>query len=169
MRSSPRSSAGPRPATRPGRRSPRRTGSTPGSSWPPCGRPPRSCTAATTARCRSRSASTWPAGSRAPRSSRSRGRTTSRGAATRARWRTRPLRGLGHLVPRTPAAPGRDALTDRERQVLRLVAEGLTDAEIGQRLVISPHTVHRHVANARVKLGVRSRAAAAAAVLGDQR
>jgi len=77
------------------------------------------------------------------------------------------LRGLGHHVPTRPPAPGPESLTDRERQVLELVAEGLTDAQIGEHLVLSPHTVHRHVSNARVKLGVRSRAAAAAAVRDD--
>jgi pimeloyl-ACP methyl ester carboxylesterase/DNA-binding CsgD family transcriptional regulator len=71
------------------------------------------------------------------------------------------LRGLGHRVPPRSSAPGVEALTDRERQVLTLVADGLTDGQIGERLVLSPHTVHRHVANARMKLGVRSRAAAA--------
>ena len=76
------------------------------------------------------------------------------------------LRGLGHHVPTRPPAPGPQALTEREREILRLVAEGLTDAQIGERMVLSPHTVHRHVANARVKLGVRSRAAAAAAAGG---
>ena len=57
------------------------------------------------------------------------------------------------------------ALTAREREVLMLVAQGLTDAQIADRLVLSAHTVHRHVANARTKLGVPSRAAAAAWVL----
>jgi ATP/maltotriose-dependent transcriptional regulator MalT len=51
-------------------------------------------------------------------------------------------------------------LTAREREVLTLVAQGLSDAEIGERLVVSPHTVHRHVANVRTKLGLPSRAAA---------
>jgi DNA-binding CsgD family transcriptional regulator len=46
--------------------------------------------------------------------------------------------------------------------VLRLVGEGLSDSEIAQRLVLSEHTVHRHIANVRTKLGVPSRAAAAA-------
>jgi DNA-binding NarL/FixJ family response regulator len=46
--------------------------------------------------------------------------------------------------------------------VLRLVAEGLSDGEIAARLILSPHTVHRHVANIRTKLGQGSRAAAAA-------
>jgi DNA-binding CsgD family transcriptional regulator len=76
------------------------------------------------------------------------------------------LRGLGHHVPTRPPAPGPQALTEREREILELVADGLTDAQIGEHLVLSPHTVHRHVANARVKLGVRSRAAAAAAMRG---
>jgi len=77
------------------------------------------------------------------------------------------LRGLGHHVPSRPPAPGPQALTEREREILELVAEGLTDAQIGDQLVLSSHTVHRHVANARIKLGVRSRAAAAAAVRGS--
>ncbi|MGY2875629.1 pimeloyl-ACP methyl ester carboxylesterase/DNA-binding CsgD family transcriptional regulator [Marmoricola sp. URHA0025 HA25] len=75
------------------------------------------------------------------------------------------LRGLGHHVPTRSPAPGPQDLTEREREILALVAKGLTDAQIGERLVLSPHTVHRHVANARVKLGVRSRAAAAAAAV----
>jgi pimeloyl-ACP methyl ester carboxylesterase/DNA-binding CsgD family transcriptional regulator len=54
-------------------------------------------------------------------------------------------------------------LSAREREVLCLVAEGLSDSEIAERLVLSPHTVHRHVANIRRKLGLRSRSAAAAA------
>ena len=53
-------------------------------------------------------------------------------------------------------------LTPRELDVLRLVAQGLSDAEIAERLVLSPHTVHRHVANVRVKLRLSSRAAAVA-------
>jgi len=75
------------------------------------------------------------------------------------------LRALGHHVPQRSLPLGPQALTARELQVLKLVAEGLTDAQIGDALVLSPHTVHRHVANARIKLGVRSRAAAAAAVI----
>jgi pimeloyl-ACP methyl ester carboxylesterase/DNA-binding CsgD family transcriptional regulator len=53
-------------------------------------------------------------------------------------------------------------LTPRERDVLRLVAEGLTDQQIAGNLILSAHTIHRHVANVRRKLGVSSRAAAAA-------
>jgi pimeloyl-ACP methyl ester carboxylesterase/DNA-binding CsgD family transcriptional regulator len=54
------------------------------------------------------------------------------------------------------------ALSGRELEVLRLVAAGLNDAEIAEQLVLSPHTVHRHVANARTKLRQPSRAAAVA-------
>ena len=71
------------------------------------------------------------------------------------------LRGLGHRLPDRPAPA---AISHREREILALVAQGLTDAQIAERLTLSPHTVHRHVANARIKLGVRSRAAAAAAM-----
>ncbi|MGN6814951.1 MAG: LuxR C-terminal-related transcriptional regulator [Solirubrobacterales bacterium] len=66
--------------------------------------------------------------------------------------------------PETDRAPmeGRD-LTSRETEVLALVASGLSDREIAERLVLSPHTVHRHVANVRTKLGLPTRAAAVAA------
>lgn len=74
---------------------------------------------------------------------------------------------LAFLAGRDPAvdmeakrAPTR--LSDREMEVLRLVAHGETDAQIAERLVLSPHTVHRHLSNIRTKLGVPSRAAAAA-------
>ena len=53
-------------------------------------------------------------------------------------------------------------LTPREREVLRLLAEGLTNRQIAERLVVSEHTVHRHVANILRKLDVSSRTAAAA-------
>jgi DNA-binding CsgD family transcriptional regulator/pimeloyl-ACP methyl ester carboxylesterase len=56
-----------------------------------------------------------------------------------------------------------DGLTRRETEVLALVAAGLSDREIADRLVLSPHTVHRHVANVRTKLGLPTRAAAVAA------
>src|SRR6185295_12657535 len=61
-----------------------------------------------------------------------------------------------------PRAVGSSLLSTRETEVLQLVAEGLSDAEIAARLIVSPHTVHRHVANIRTKLGQPSRAAAAA-------
>ena len=53
-------------------------------------------------------------------------------------------------------------LSRREREVLALVAQGLTDREIAEQLIVSPHTVHRHVANIRHKLGRGSRTAAVA-------
>jgi len=53
-------------------------------------------------------------------------------------------------------------LTPREREVLALVAEGLTNRQIAERLVVSEHTVHRHVTNLLRKLGLPSRTAAAA-------
>jgi ATP/maltotriose-dependent transcriptional regulator MalT len=53
-------------------------------------------------------------------------------------------------------------LTTRETEVLRLVAEGLSDKEIAERLFLSGHTVHRHISNIRTKLGLPSRAAAVA-------
>jgi len=56
----------------------------------------------------------------------------------------------------------RAGITPREREVLALLAEGLTNRQIAERLVVSEHTVHRHVTNILRKLGLHSRAAAAA-------
>jgi predicted ATPase/DNA-binding CsgD family transcriptional regulator len=61
------------------------------------------------------------------------------------------------------AAPAAQAgLTPRELEVLGLVAQGMSNREIAAALVLSGHTVHRHVTNALGKLGVSSRAAAVA-------
>ncbi len=51
-------------------------------------------------------------------------------------------------------------LTARELQVLQLLARGLTDAQIAERLVISPRTVSKHVSTIYGKIGVSSRSAA---------
>ncbi len=60
--------------------------------------------------------------------------------------------------PAKPDAP----LTERQVEVLRLVAEGLSNHQIADRLVLSPHTVHRHVANIFTRLGCSTRPAAVA-------
>jgi len=67
------------------------------------------------------------------------------------------------LEPERPLPADLASLSEREVEVLRLVAAGHSDDEIAGRLFLSPHTVHRHVANIRTKLGLTSRAAAAAA------
>jgi len=83
------------------------------------------------------------------------------------------LRGLGVArLPRRPQ-PGTltnpAGLTDRQLEILRLVATGLSNAEIARRLVVSPRTVDHHVSAVLQKLGVRSRrdAVARAAELGS--
>jgi DNA-binding NarL/FixJ family response regulator len=55
----------------------------------------------------------------------------------------------------------RSPVTRRERDVLRLLAAGLTNRQIADRLVVSEHTVHRHVTNILRKLDLHSRTAAA--------
>ena len=70
------------------------------------------------------------------------------------------------LAPEAPARvagePAAVLLSGREREVLAMVARGLSDREIAEQLVLSHHTVHRHVANIRHKLGRGSRTAAVA-------
>jgi DNA-binding CsgD family transcriptional regulator len=70
------------------------------------------------------------------------------------------LRRLGAALP--PRVRPAGVLTQREHEVLRLVAQGLSNAEIGSRLFISPKTAEHHVGNALRKLGLRSRVQAAA-------
>ena len=65
------------------------------------------------------------------------------------------------LLSGDEGAASTGVLSRREREVAGLLAAGLTNGEIASRLVLSEHTVHRHVANILVKLGARSRAAAA--------
>jgi len=78
-----------------------------------------------------------------------------------ARWLLEDYRRLSqHLTtpaPTTDAPSGLDVLTRRERQVLELVAEGLTNPQIGERLGISPKTVARHRERIMAKLNLHSR------------
>jgi DNA-binding CsgD family transcriptional regulator len=68
------------------------------------------------------------------------------------------------LLEERPADLG---LTRREREVVELVGEGLTNAQIAERLWISPGTVRRHLENAYEKLGVSTRTAAVRALSRD--
>jgi DNA-binding CsgD family transcriptional regulator len=74
------------------------------------------------------------------------------------------LRKAGAPAPRrraaadVPAALQPLGITERELEVLRLLAEGLPNKEIGRRLYLSPRTVERHIANLTVKAGLERRA-----------
>jgi two-component system nitrate/nitrite response regulator NarL len=67
---------------------------------------------------------------------------------------------------REPAGDAR--LTLREREILRLIDDGLSNKEIAQRLSLQTKTVKNHVSNILAKLGVSNRAAAAAALRGSE-
>jgi DNA-binding NarL/FixJ family response regulator len=60
----------------------------------------------------------------------------------------------------TPSPTYPAELTAREVEVLRLLAGGLTDVQIAEKLVLSPGTVHAHISSIYSKLGVTSRSAA---------
>jgi DNA-binding NarL/FixJ family response regulator len=66
---------------------------------------------------------------------------------------------LTRLLPRLQRRSGTHGaeLTDREREILDLLARGLSNADIGQQLTISVHTVRNHVANLSAKLGAHSK------------
>jgi len=68
---------------------------------------------------------------------------------------------LQELASPTEHMPGRDPLTERELEVLRLVAHGHSNHEIAQRLTISEATVRTHVSNILFKVGLSSRTQAA--------
>jgi pimeloyl-ACP methyl ester carboxylesterase/DNA-binding CsgD family transcriptional regulator len=65
---------------------------------------------------------------------------------------------------RQPGDTVTEPLTEREREVLRLAARGLDNAEIAERLTLSVRTVERHLSNTYLKLGVSGKVARAAAV-----
>jgi non-specific serine/threonine protein kinase len=83
-------------------------------------------------------------------------------AATEARTALQRLAGLSEAAAHVTRAAADLGLTRRELEVLRLVAEGLTDREIADRLFISRRTVSKHVEAILAKLGVASRREAAA-------
>lgn len=72
----------------------------------------------------------------------------------------------GRSAPTTPGGP---SMTDRELEVLELMAEGLRTSEIAAQLSIAEVTVRRHVSSAVAKLGVEDRAAAIGVLTGRSR
>ena len=72
------------------------------------------------------------------------------------------FRTLAEAAPKEPVPPQVDALSERELEVLRLVAQGLSNKAIADSLNLSEHTVKTHLANILDKLHLRSRAHAAA-------
>jgi DNA-binding NarL/FixJ family response regulator len=87
-------------------------------------------------------------------------RTVADGGALLSPSVTRTL--ISEFVTQTPRRitphPQLEQLTQREREVVTLVAEGLTNHEIADRLVVSPATARTHVSRAMTKLGARDRA-----------
>ncbi|HZS24215.1 MAG TPA: response regulator transcription factor [Gaiellaceae bacterium] len=82
-------------------------------------------------------------------------RTVHSGEALLAPASTRRL--IEQFARQSGAAPALDELTARERDVLRLLARGLTNAEIASELVVEPSTVKSHVASVLAKLDLRDR------------
>ncbi|MEV8313883.1 response regulator transcription factor [Streptomyces sp. NPDC059900] len=72
------------------------------------------------------------------------------------------LRGADHTTERRRAEPSQDLLTPRESDVLRLLAQGLSNGAIGRRLLVGEATVKTHINHLFAKLQVRTRAQAVA-------
>jgi DNA-binding NarL/FixJ family response regulator len=75
---------------------------------------------------------------------------------------------LAGTLAGSPTGAKRPELTVRERDILRLLADGLSNEEIGNALFISPETVRTHVRKAMAKLGAETRTQAVARALRDQ-
>jgi DNA-binding CsgD family transcriptional regulator len=67
---------------------------------------------------------------------------------------------IGQAAARVADRPGH-GLSEREIEVLTLAGQGLTNRQIGEKLFLSPHTIARHLQNARSKTGAANRAEAA--------
>ena len=76
---------------------------------------------------------------------------------------------LARLLPRLGGTGqvGAPTLTEREREILGLIAQGLSNAAIAERLVVSVNTVRNHVANLLAKLGARSKLEALSIAIRD--
>ncbi len=89
---------------------------------------------------------------------------TEAGATWEARRVRSRLRALGvrrRIVATEPRTDGWAAITPAELAVARLVADGLTNRQIAERLFLSPHTVNAHVRHSFTKLAINSRVALA--------
>ncbi|MGH9247025.1 MAG: ATP-binding protein [Acidimicrobiales bacterium] len=77
-------------------------------------------------------------------------------------WRVDELHAVQRRLGLGPEQTGPDSLTPREREVVALLAEGLTNSQVADRLYISPRTAAVHVSNILAKLGMSSRTEVAA-------
>lgn len=86
----------------------------------------------------------------------------------RLQWEEEPVLEGGFVLP-TGTRHGSDSITPTEQQVIELVQSGLSNADIGQRLLMSPRTVQTHLTHIFAKLALATRAElAAAATRRDQ-